>query len=687
MDSADTRDTMIPGRENRSTLAPNTTLGQYRVIKLLGRGGMGEVYLVEHAILTTRHALKLLPGERSRDAAFVRRFHDEARVMAKLTHPGIVHVTHADETPATDSVPEGRHYLVMDFIGADDSDTPFDIEDALSEAPEGRLPPETVARLCMQICEAVASAHGHSVVHRDLKPANVLLTNRDLSHAEVRVADFGLARLLGEDWVRSRVDTSIRRSLSMGDAQTMAQPRAQRSSTGAILGTYEYMSPEQREGLEVDIRSDVFSMGVMLYRMITGKRLVGRAKAASRLVGGLEKGWDDLIDACLEENPADRPRDMATVGNRLNGLLASEGQRGREEEEAAARRGAAAMETRRREKERRDHEAQERRAKEEQVRREEQARQAEAQERARMEAEKRAAQPGRKTSKGKKGLLVLVCLLAVFVCLPIGYALWQHGIIAPRVQKSRSSPRTLPASSGSVISRPVASRAGTQRGPMTGKPWTSPSSGMEFVWIDALKIWVGKYEATNGEYRKKVPGHDSKDYEGNSLNGDRQPVVYINFDDAKAYAEWLTERDRAAGRLPAGYRYRLPSEQEWMTFAQCGRGWEYPWGNDWPPRSGQAGNYDDETTFDRPRVAGGYSDGHPVTCRVEDSWANPWNLYGVGGNVWECCAKDDSGASFGAWRGASWYRFNQGGLRCSYRVVGSGSARNGSGGFRLVLSR
>ena len=235
-----------------------------------------------------------------------------------------------------------------------------------------------------------------------------------------------------------------------------------------------------------------------------------------------------------------------------------------------------------------------------------------------------------------------------------------------------------------------------QTGAVSAKPAT-PSRGqelvvdlgggvkMEFVWIDALKMWAGKYEVTNEQYRRKERDHDSKGYEGHTQNGARQPVVYVNFEDAKGYAAWLNTQLRS--QLSAGYSFRLPSEQEWMTFAQCGDGREYPWGNNWPPRSGQAGNYDDETIFDKARVDGNYRDGHAVTCNVEDSWANPWGLYGVGGNVWEVCASDSSGGSFGACRGASWGHDYLDYLRCSYRNVCAPSPRYCDIGFRLVLSR
>lgn len=216
---------------------------------------------------------------------------------------------------------------------------------------------------------------------------------------------------------------------------------------------------------------------------------------------------------------------------------------------------------------------------------------------------------------------------------------------------------------------------------------------MEFVWIEPMGIWVGKYEVTNGEYRCKQPEHHSGDYKGHSLNGERQPVVQVNFNDAKSFAAWMTERDRAAEGLPKGFRYRLPSEQEWETFAKAGRDVVYPWGNTWPPVNGQAGNYADQALKKLYPIMGfltsirGYNDGHAVSAPVEQSWKNPWELFGVGGNVWEMAAKDASNESFGAWRGGSWHDDLQDVLRVTYRGVHVGSNHYYVSGFRLVLSR
>jgi site-specific DNA-cytosine methylase len=219
--------------------------------------------------------------------------------------------------------------------------------------------------------------------------------------------------------------------------------------------------------------------------------------------------------------------------------------------------------------------------------------------------------------------------------------------------------------------------------PKDGHNWVSPTTGMEFVWIEALKIWVGKYEVTNGEYRRKEAGRGSASFRDHNLNGDRQPVAYLNFNDAKVYAAWLTKRDKMQlGVL----RYRLPSEQEFMTYAQCGDERRFPWGNDWPPRSGRAGNYSGQESFIYEKIPG-YDDSHVVTCNVEQSWANPWGLYGVGGNLSEACSSDSSGGAFGAWRGASWSDHSEHDLWCRSSIDDTGTSSLSRQGFRLVLSR
>ena len=229
------------------------------------------------------------------------------------------------------------------------------------------------------------------------------------------------------------------------------------------------------------------------------------------------------------------------------------------------------------------------------------------------------------------------------------------------------------------------SAAPVQARPVEGEDWKSPATGMEFVWIDALRMWVGKYPVANNEYRRFKPEHSSGDFMGHDLNGERQPVVFVNFNDAVEYADWLTERD--GGQLPGNLRYRLPTSKEWEIFAQCGDGREYPWGNEWPPRSGSAGNYHGaEGAGDWDNVPG-YDDGFAVTCIVERSWRNPWGLFGVGGNVWEATTSDRDSMLFKCWRGGAWSSHNQNQLRSTFRLaLHGGRNRGNSFGFRLVLA-
>ncbi|HCE46294.1 MAG TPA: hypothetical protein DET40_22335 [Lentisphaeria bacterium] len=220
--------------------------------------------------------------------------------------------------------------------------------------------------------------------------------------------------------------------------------------------------------------------------------------------------------------------------------------------------------------------------------------------------------------------------------------------------------------------------------PVLGNDWKIPDIHMEFIWIKALNCWIGKYEVTNGEYRMFKPEHNSKEYENITLNEDRQPVVFVNFDNSIEFAKWLTEREVKAGRLPSGYSYRLPTEREWTIFCQCGDKREYPWGNGSPAFGNYCGQ---ETNGKAGSMLPGYNDGFLTTCPVEKSGKNDWGLYGVGGNVWECTISSSSNVSFDAWRGASWYDDDPARLKSSFRYIGVASRCNDNYGFRLVLSR
>jgi len=245
------------------TLPDGTMVGPYRIVGPLGQGGMGTVYKAMQPGLDRTVALKLLPAQLARDPDFVARFHREARTLGALSHPNIVGVFEFGSA--------GDHYyFCMEFV---------DGRTLRSLLRERRLTQEEVLRLLPQVLDALAYAHGEGVVHRDIKPENVLLDRR----GRAKIADFGLARIVRGE-----------------------KPLEPLTRTNTVMGTVEYMAPEQRESSrDVDHRVDLYSLGVMLYEMLTGKLPVGRWELPSREVG-CDPRLDAVLLRCLEHDPRKR---------------------------------------------------------------------------------------------------------------------------------------------------------------------------------------------------------------------------------------------------------------------------------------------------------------------------------------------------------------------------------------------
>ncbi len=210
-----------------------TTLSHFRITDKLGEGGMGEVWLAEDIRLGRRVALKILPLSRAESEDRRRRFEDEARAASALNHPGIAHIYDVGEA-------DGIHFIAMEHVDGESLDHTM---------ARGLLTTTQILDLGARLADVVAAAHGHGVIHRDIKPSNLMVT----ADGRLKVLDFGLAKLrpaLGEGG-------------GEGTTQTMTQP-------GVVMGTVQYMSPEQALGKEADHRSDIFSTGVVLYQMATG---------------------------------------------------------------------------------------------------------------------------------------------------------------------------------------------------------------------------------------------------------------------------------------------------------------------------------------------------------------------------------------------------------------------------------
>jgi serine/threonine protein kinase len=235
----------------------NTTLGPYRILSQLGKGGMGEVWLAEDTRLDRKVAVKVLPADLASDADRRQRFEQEARAAAALNHPNIAAI-HDVGVETGEGQPV--HYMVQELLEGET------LRETISRGP---LPLEKALQLAVEIAEALKAAHRAGIVHRDLKPENIFVT-RD---GHPKVLDFGLAKLM-EFALPSGTGPS------MSPTVTMA---------GQILGTAGYMSPEQVRGEEVDERADLFALGCVLYEMLTGSQAFGGAnvhESLSRILSG-----------------------------------------------------------------------------------------------------------------------------------------------------------------------------------------------------------------------------------------------------------------------------------------------------------------------------------------------------------------------------------------------------------------
>ena len=229
------------------------TVSHYRILSPLGQGGMGVVYLAEDERLGRQVALKFLPPTWSQERMALERFRVEARAASSLSHPGICAIYDIGE----------------------DGQTPFIVMEALKgetlreRIGKGPLKVADVLDIGIQLADALEAAHAQSIVHRDIKPANIFIGDKN----RVKVLDFGLAKLTtAPSMLSSGADTT--------SPATRRAPENQMTIPGTALGTVSYMSPEQARGEDIDSRTDLFSMGAVLYEMVTGHQAFGGSTTA-----------------------------------------------------------------------------------------------------------------------------------------------------------------------------------------------------------------------------------------------------------------------------------------------------------------------------------------------------------------------------------------------------------------------
>src|SRR3989442_5858560 len=222
------------------TISAGSRLGPYEVLAPIGAGGMGEVYRARDTRLDRTVAIKVLPQHLSASSEVRQRFEREAKTISSLSHPHICALYDVGNQ-------DGVEYLVMEFLEGET------LADRLSRGP---LPSEQILRYGIETADALDKAHRQGIVHRDLKPGNVMLTK-----AGVKLLDFGLAKL------REAEAEPLASRLS-----ALATQGTPLTAEGTILGTLQYMAPEQLEGKEADARTDIFAFGAVLYEMATGRR-------------------------------------------------------------------------------------------------------------------------------------------------------------------------------------------------------------------------------------------------------------------------------------------------------------------------------------------------------------------------------------------------------------------------------
>jgi formylglycine-generating enzyme required for sulfatase activity len=637
------------------------SFGQYDIVRLLGRGGMGEVYEARHRVLKRSYALKLLPPGFQDNPDALERFQREAEVMANLEHPNIIKVDEFGEN-------DDRYWLRMELaVGLEndecrmpDGEKVVSLQD-LADARGGRIEQEELLPILEQVLQGLEYAHSHGAIHRDLKPSNILLfpsTHPPIRSPTAKISDFGLVRMVGEDWLRSQAELSVQQSMSLGERGTQALGDAG-TSTRSLLGTYEYMSPEQRKGQDVDAKSDIYSIGVLIYRLLTGEAIMGYPRPPTKLVDGLNRAWDELVADCLQADPAERPPSAQALRTRLP--IEQKVEQQPAHGNSAPSPGAPSPRNQPRlRSEREDAPRAERRT----------------------EERKPPSSPQQDPGGGWKKWVGVLVVLAVLAMIAVAAYFQQSGKARPvpktAVRTETVSPTPPPRKQTTTSSAPTPrshqSTIQTPAAPQPGESWRITRLGMEFLpigpgsfqmgsddgdsyeWekpVHTVRIgydfWLGKTEVTQSEYKAVMRKNPSY------FKGDKNPVDTVSWNDAVAFCGKLTVRERAAGRIPEGWAYRLPTEAEWEYAARGGtksKGFKYA-GSSSP---GEVAWFEDNSE----------NKTHAVAQKIP----NELGLHDMSGNVWEWCedvwgdsyqgtptdgSAQISGGSDRVHRGGSWF--------------------------------
>ena len=592
--------------------------GRYRVLRELGRGGMGVVLLAQDEKLDQPVALKVISERVVHDAEAIHALRLEVLRGRDLTHTGIVRTYHFEHEG-------GLAAIVMEYI---DGHTLAQLK-ALQ--PGRCFDPAEILPWLEQLCPALDYAHRDArIVHRDLKPANLMLT----AAGQVKVADFGIASRLPDP----------------ASGQTGATGKG---------GTARYMSPQQALGDAPSPLDDVYSLGATFYELLTSKPPFLGANILPQVLQAIpppvnarrdEFGiadrapispiWEEAIAACLAKEPEDRPRSAGEFLHRLKSLPfeppvptnprpppppPSPNTLGRRASKAAANRRAWTW-----------------------------------------------------------GIGVAV---VVFAAIPSWLSTRESESLALKVATNE---------------RPFLNSLGMKFAPVPIKG--GPTDGKRVLFC----VWetrVQDYAEFAKEDTRKDKDATWKDCESRGeKQGLTHPVVYVSWEDARAFCDWLTKKEHAAGRLDARSEYRLPSDHEWSCAVGIGDRENpkaspadksgkvpdvRPWGTQWPPPRG-AGNFADATLkkkLPKCTIFNNYDDGFAFTAPTGSFTPNQFGIYDLSGNVWEWC--DDPlkpGDTSRVYRGGSFDGGWHGFFLSSYRYGFAPTRRLDNCGFRCVVA-
>lgn len=606
-------------------------LGRYEIIEELGKGGFGTVYKANDTILDRIVALKVLHSQLSVDPGFISRFQQEAKLAAKLDHPNLVPIHDLGQE-------DGKLYIAMGLMNGGS------LKDRLKN--DGAMSPETCGVVLKEILEGIKLIHDNNIVHRDLKPGNILFDQ----YGVARISDLGFAKAL-----RSNASMSL-------------------SMTGGLIGTPAYMAPEIWEGKPASRASDIYSLGCILYEMLTGKVLFDGESAAEvmtkhvvygpKFCAGLPEEWKPILSRCLERDSEKRFQSADLLIESLkNGVFKQEVENESqgdniERSETSSQRVTDGVES---------------------------------------------EKPTVRKKVAKKWIInSVIGSFLIILALLSAKLLSDQKTIA-----SRSLPTNTPVP---IKTRtPILTKTRTLVPTKTSTPMFGIGStilrekdGMTMVYVPAGKFnmgsfnespvhsvdldayWIDKYEISNAQYARCVESGACKKlwavgsntravYYGNPKYDD-YPVIYVTWEQAQTYCLWVGGR--------------LPTEAEWEKAARGTDGRTYPWGEGRPTCSkANIRISDDELCV---------GDTSPVTDF--EAGASPYGALNMAGNVWEWVrdwygtypeveTKNPFGPLTGekrVLRGGCWYNDDYF-SRTDFRLIANPSDKINDGGFRCVL--